>query len=264
MIFAGTPAPTCGAPREPEPDGDRQRRTRITRVRTVRIQIADPDRRVHDGDHGDGLLAWALYGFPNEGGNQPWTEPSCRFGNSSRGRVSATANSTNSGNLDSSRSRTANRVSATFPDASRAVSTICRSGSPRLSDRRRHVCAAGRLHPLWRKLNESCCFCYSFAQLRDICNVLHLFDGSGALNPELIRQLAAFQMLRDPSASTSPTSQIRPRRPRSTPTARTPRALGWPDGDQVGLGRAHLCERATHHAMRHYRCEARAPNSSNG
>ena len=49
---------------------------------------------------------------------------------------------------------------------------------------------------LWRKLRESCCFCYTFAQLRDICDVLGLYTG-GALNPDFIRQLAAFQMLRD-------------------------------------------------------------------
>ena len=49
---------------------------------------------------------------------------------------------------------------------------------------------------LWRKLRDSCCFCYSFAQLRDICDVLQLYKG-GALNPDFVRQLAAFQMLRD-------------------------------------------------------------------
>ena len=50
---------------------------------------------------------------------------------------------------------------------------------------------------MWRKLNESCCFCLTFAQLRDICDVLQLFDATGAINPDFIRQLAAFQMLRD-------------------------------------------------------------------
>ena len=49
---------------------------------------------------------------------------------------------------------------------------------------------------LWRKLRDSCCFCYSFAQLRDICDVLQLYIG-GQLNPDFIRQLAAFQLLRD-------------------------------------------------------------------
>jgi uncharacterized membrane protein YgcG len=49
---------------------------------------------------------------------------------------------------------------------------------------------------LWRKLRESCDGGYSFAELRDICDVLQL-QASGAANPDFIRQLAAFQMLRD-------------------------------------------------------------------
>ena len=49
---------------------------------------------------------------------------------------------------------------------------------------------------LWRKLKDVCCAEYSFAQLRDICDVLQLFN-SGGVNPDFIRQLAAFQMLRD-------------------------------------------------------------------
>src|SRR5262249_13847767 len=49
---------------------------------------------------------------------------------------------------------------------------------------------------LWRKLRIQCCEGYNFNQLRDICNVLHLFS-AGALNPDFIRQLASFQILRD-------------------------------------------------------------------
>ena len=49
---------------------------------------------------------------------------------------------------------------------------------------------------LWRKLREQDCCGYTFDQLRDICEVLQLFTASG-VNPEFIRQLAAFQMLRD-------------------------------------------------------------------
>ena len=49
---------------------------------------------------------------------------------------------------------------------------------------------------LWRKLRDHCGARYSFAELADICVVLKLFSGS-ALNPEFIRQLAAFQILRD-------------------------------------------------------------------
>ena len=63
---------------------------------------------------------------------------------------------------------------------------------------------------LWRTLKRHCGADYSFAQLFDICTVLNLFNG-GALNPEFIRQLAAFQMLRDMfdlplSDPTNPTS----------------------------------------------------------
>jgi hypothetical protein len=50
---------------------------------------------------------------------------------------------------------------------------------------------------LWCKLKELCTARYSFAQLRDICDILHLFNGGNLLNPDFIRQLAAFQMLRD-------------------------------------------------------------------
>ena len=49
---------------------------------------------------------------------------------------------------------------------------------------------------LWKKLREVCGARYTFQQLYDICSVLQLTNSSG-LNPEFIRQLAAFQMLRD-------------------------------------------------------------------
>ncbi len=49
---------------------------------------------------------------------------------------------------------------------------------------------------LWHKLKDVCGAEYDFTQLRDICDVLQLFTGNG-LNPDFIRQLAAFQILRD-------------------------------------------------------------------
>jgi hypothetical protein len=48
---------------------------------------------------------------------------------------------------------------------------------------------------LWRKLRGACGPGYTFVELADICNVLKLFDNN-AVNPDFIRQLAAFQMLR--------------------------------------------------------------------
>jgi len=49
---------------------------------------------------------------------------------------------------------------------------------------------------LWRSLKCLRGAGYSFADLRDICLVLELFQGAN-VNPEFIRQLAAFQILRD-------------------------------------------------------------------
>jgi hypothetical protein len=49
---------------------------------------------------------------------------------------------------------------------------------------------------LWRKLRHVPNAGYSFHELRDICEVLQLFDGT-AVHLDFIRQLAAFQLLRD-------------------------------------------------------------------
>lgn len=50
---------------------------------------------------------------------------------------------------------------------------------------------------LWRRLQQVKGAQYSFKELRDICEVLQLFDAAGTINPDFIEQLAAFQMLRD-------------------------------------------------------------------
>lgn len=50
---------------------------------------------------------------------------------------------------------------------------------------------------LWHKLQHVEGAKYSFAHLRDICDVLQLFTADGSINPDFVRQLAAFQMLRD-------------------------------------------------------------------
>ncbi len=49
---------------------------------------------------------------------------------------------------------------------------------------------------LWRKLRGLCNAGYTFDQLYDIATVFGMFEG-GAINQDFIRQLAAFQMLRD-------------------------------------------------------------------
>jgi hypothetical protein len=49
---------------------------------------------------------------------------------------------------------------------------------------------------LWRKLHALPNAGYTFTELRDICEVLKLFQGNN-VNPDFIRQLAAFQIFRD-------------------------------------------------------------------
>lgn len=49
---------------------------------------------------------------------------------------------------------------------------------------------------LWRKLQQVCGARYCFEELCDICEVLQLFHDT-SINPDFIRQLAAFQMLRN-------------------------------------------------------------------
>jgi len=50
---------------------------------------------------------------------------------------------------------------------------------------------------LWRKMQLTHCCNYTFTQFQDICEVLQLFLADGSINPDFVRQLAAFQMLRD-------------------------------------------------------------------
>ena|GEM_PF-3873140 len=50
---------------------------------------------------------------------------------------------------------------------------------------------------LWRKLREVPGAGYTFSELSDICEVLQLFNSNGSINPDFIRQLVAFQMLKD-------------------------------------------------------------------
>src|SRR6185436_8806098 len=102
---------------------------------------------------------------------------------------------------------------------------------------------------LWRKLKDSCCFCYSFAQLRDICAVLRLFDASGAVNPEFIRQLAAFQMLRDQFCLDLVDKSEKPAAT-AVGAERTHLLALWvgPAATKWGWVVRQLCEKVLHHA----------------
>ena len=111
---------------------------------------------------------------------------------------------------------------------------------------------------LWRKLKEHCGDGYSFAHLADICQFLALFGSTGTINPEFIRQLAAFQMLRDdfnlplvdPADQTTGT----------TGADRTHLLALWVGSSakkwEWALGR--LLQGIEHHAHHRHRCERRS------
>jgi hypothetical protein len=112
---------------------------------------------------------------------------------------------------------------------------------------------------LWRKLRDSRCSGYSFARLRDICDVLKLYAG-GTLNPDFVRQLAAFQMLRDhfgmdladPAAEIPPTA-IDEDRTQLLALWAGPTAAKW----QWAVQQLITC--VTRHAQQRHRCQRRAP-----
>ncbi len=112
---------------------------------------------------------------------------------------------------------------------------------------------------LWRKLKEVCGAEYTFCQLHDICDVLQLFPG-GAVNPDFIRQLAAFQMLRDvfrmPLGERSDKSA-----PGAIDAERTYLLALWagPAATKWTWAVEELVEHIAHHAVRHHGCERRSP-----
>lgn len=105
---------------------------------------------------------------------------------------------------------------------------------------------------LWRKLKRVCGADYTFCQLADICAVLHF------PNPDFIRQLAAFQMLRDQfrlKLSDGKTG------PAATGADRTWLLSLWvgPAAKHWHWAVQHLIEGIAHHAECHHECERRGP-----
>ena len=112
---------------------------------------------------------------------------------------------------------------------------------------------------LWRKLREVCRAGYTFSQLRDICDVLHLFNGS-TLNPDFIRQLTAFQIFRDSFALPLVDAGKKPA-PGAIDADRTHLLALW-----VGMSAAkwhwavrEMLEGVACVAQRRHKCERRSP-----
>ena len=112
---------------------------------------------------------------------------------------------------------------------------------------------------LWRRLRNVRNAAYTFAQLADICTVLHLFDAAGSVDPGFVRQLAAFQMLRDLLELPLHPDHVSPG---ATGSART-QLLGLWDGSQATpqwrWARDRLLDRIEDNAEREHRCRRRVP-----
>ncbi len=251
LLFAGTPAPACGV--EPEQDPNRP-------DPAVPIGV-DPNRPVPVRRGNRAPAVWTLYGFAAAGKDRRWTDvilqlpeflartclSYCEFYELWKsGFVPFTNGSQRLGAFPECEPCCLDALSIRFTDGERAT--------------------VGSLQKLaifirlWRKLKDTCCFCYSFAQLRDICNVLQLFDSSGALNPEFIRQLAAFQMFRD-CFCVDLSDKSDPPAATAVDADRTHILSLWigPTASKWGWAVRHLCEQVAGHARRHYRCEERTP-----
>jgi hypothetical protein len=111
---------------------------------------------------------------------------------------------------------------------------------------------------LWRILRQSCRPGYTFAELRDICDVLGLYSG-GVLNPDFVRQLAAFQLLReefeldlaDPAGQVPPAA-VDADRTQLLALWTGPAAPAWPWAVR------QLIERVERYAQRHHQCGRRS------
>jgi hypothetical protein len=110
---------------------------------------------------------------------------------------------------------------------------------------------------LWRKLQAVPNARYTFTELRDICDVLGLFDGAN-INPDFIRQLVAFQMFRD-DFQLSLTDGT-PTAPGATGADRLHLLAFWvPEAAKRNWAVDHLLYQIQQYALNTYHCSCREP-----
>ncbi|PFJ40214.1 insecticidal toxin complex protein [Priestia megaterium] len=110
---------------------------------------------------------------------------------------------------------------------------------------------------LWRKMKEVPNASYTFIELHDICKVLNLFHDTN-VNPEFIRQLAAFQMFRDDfhlSLTDGTTPQLG-----AVGAERLHLLAFWvPKATKWNWAVEHLLHQIQHSATDMYNCQCREP-----
>jgi hypothetical protein len=112
---------------------------------------------------------------------------------------------------------------------------------------------------LWQKLQALPGARYTFTELADIATVLKLFLG-GAVNPEFVRQLAAFQLLRD-ELLLPLVDRNDPPPAGATGAARTHLLALWvmPVGGKFEWAFDQILRHIRHHAQTHFKCVERPP-----
>lgn len=111
---------------------------------------------------------------------------------------------------------------------------------------------------LWRRLQTMENTRYSFAELADIANVFSMFNGAVA-NPDFIRQLAAFQMLRD-DFDLLLTDPEDPPNSTASGALRTHLLAFWvPNATKFDWALDHLLYQIQQYAIDTYHCPCRPP-----
>jgi hypothetical protein len=142
------------------------------------------------------LAGWQLYGFDSPGDNDPWTSVVIKLPEFLERTCLSYCEFFELWQAGFVRFRNGDDREGLFPECEPCCLDRIWLQFPDERELEQDLLKLAVFIRLWRKLKESRCFCYSCAQLRDICDVLHLFNGS-TINPDFIRQLAAFQMLVD-------------------------------------------------------------------
>lgn len=203
------------------------------------------------------LQAWQLYGFASADGADPWTTVVVKLPEFLRRTClsyceflelwkSAFVVFSNGGDAD-----------GVFPDCEPCCLDKLWLQFPAAPGAQQALYELAVFIRLWKKLKEACGAGYSFDHLRDICDVLQLFI-AGSTNPDFIRQLAAFQILRDQFRMSLADPADKPA-PGAVDADRTwllalwvgPTAAKWPWAVR------QLIERIEHHAQRHHKCDRR-------
>jgi hypothetical protein len=110
---------------------------------------------------------------------------------------------------------------------------------------------------LWRKLQHVANAHYTFTELRDICEVLGLFSGAN-INPDFIRQLAAFQMFRD-DFELSLTDGTPPVASATGADRMHLLSFGVPGAAKFDWAVEHLLNQIQQYAIRKHGCRCRGP-----